>query len=137
MQSIAIEKVHRRATKLVYSCKDMSYDDRLHLLNLHSLKGRRLRGDLIEVYKIFNGYTDLDPAVLFVTSNNDITRHSTNKIFLGHTKTMKRKNSFSHRVARHWNSLPDTIKNAKNTNIFKNLLDKNTELKTLFYEYDA
>ena len=53
-QSVAVEQVHRRATRLLEECKEMSYEERLKYLKLHSLKGRRLGGDLIETYKIFN-----------------------------------------------------------------------------------
>ena len=49
---LAIEKIQKRATKLVISLKKLSYKDRLMQLNLHTLKYRRLRGDMIEVYKI-------------------------------------------------------------------------------------
>ena len=59
-QSILIEQVQRRATKLIKGCKDMSYAERLKFLKLHSLKGRRLRGDLIQLYKIFHGLDDID-----------------------------------------------------------------------------
>ena len=52
-QSASIEKVQRRATKLLKECKEMSYSQRLKYLNLYSMKGCRLRGDLIETYKIF------------------------------------------------------------------------------------
>ena len=55
-QSIAIERVQRRATSLLQECTHMSYTDRLNYLHLHSLKGRRIRGDLIEVYKIFHAH---------------------------------------------------------------------------------
>ena len=47
-----IEKVQMRATKLVESVRNLSYEDRLTKLGIPSLKYRRLRGDLIEVYKI-------------------------------------------------------------------------------------
>ena len=47
-----LEKVQRRATKLVTSIKHLSYEDRLRKLKLPTLKYRRLRGDLIEVFKI-------------------------------------------------------------------------------------
>ena len=60
-QSSAIEKVQRRATKILRECQNMSYPQRLNYLNLFTLKGRRLRGDLIEMYiKITNSLTDLD-----------------------------------------------------------------------------
>ena len=58
-QSTAIERVQRRAASLLQECTHMSYTDRLNYLHLHSLKGRRMRGDLIEVYKIFHAHIDL------------------------------------------------------------------------------
>ena len=53
-----LEKVQKRATKLVEECKKMSYIDRLKYLNLPTLKYRRIRGDMIEVFKIVNNYYD-------------------------------------------------------------------------------
>jgi len=46
------EKVQKRATKLIINLKNMSYTDRLKRLNLPTLKYRRLRGDMIKVFKI-------------------------------------------------------------------------------------
>ena len=43
---------------MVRGCKDLSYTERLKLLNLPTLKFRRLRGDMIEVFKILNGFYD-------------------------------------------------------------------------------
>jgi len=42
-----------------------TYDDRLNILKLTTLETRRLRGDLIEVFKMFRGYDNLDPLMLF------------------------------------------------------------------------
>ena len=50
-QSAAIERVQRRATKLLYEIREWSYERRLKFLNLPSLKYRRYRGDLIQTYK--------------------------------------------------------------------------------------
>ena len=44
----ALEKVERRATRLIPSIQDRSYKDRFKMLNLFTLSKRRLRGDLIE-----------------------------------------------------------------------------------------
>jgi len=48
----AIKKVQKRATKLVISLKKFSYADRLVHLGFPTLKYRRLRGDMIKVFKI-------------------------------------------------------------------------------------
>ncbi|XP_060068338.1 uncharacterized protein LOC132548490 [Ylistrum balloti] len=55
-----LESVQRRATKSLPGMQDMSYQDRLQKLNLPTLTYRRLRGDMIELYKITNGIYDKD-----------------------------------------------------------------------------
>ena len=47
---IIIENIQRRATKLVDSCKNLSYPERLCKLGLPTLEYRRERADLIQVY---------------------------------------------------------------------------------------
>ena len=47
-----IEKVQMRATKLLPSIRTLRYKERLKKLNLITLKYRRIRGDMIELYKI-------------------------------------------------------------------------------------
>ncbi|CAL4106161.1 unnamed protein product, partial [Meganyctiphanes norvegica] len=53
-----LEKVQHRVTKLVPGLQDESYEERCSKLNLPTLEQRRLRGDLIETYKILNGHED-------------------------------------------------------------------------------
>ena len=48
----ALEKVQRRATKLVPELQHLSYGNRLSVLNLPSLLYRRRRIDMITVFKI-------------------------------------------------------------------------------------
>jgi len=45
-----LEQVQKRATKLVIPVKHLKYEERLKQLNLPTLKYRRIRGDMIEVY---------------------------------------------------------------------------------------
>jgi ribonuclease P/MRP protein subunit RPP40 len=50
-----VEYVIRRATKLIKSWKDETYENRLKKLPLTNMKTRRLQGDLIEVFKNVQG----------------------------------------------------------------------------------
>ena len=46
-----IEKVQKRATRLMVKDRSVCYEDRLRMLTLTTLETQRLRGDLIEVFK--------------------------------------------------------------------------------------
>ena len=49
-QSITVERVQRRATKLLMETRHMTYTQRLEYLDLPSLWHRRIRGDMIQVF---------------------------------------------------------------------------------------
>ena len=57
-----VERVQRRATKLVPELRDLPYPERLQALNQPSLYYRRRRGDMIAVYQMLHGGFDLDTA---------------------------------------------------------------------------
>ena len=61
-----IERVHRRATRLVTGMQGFNYNDcRLKQLCLMKLEGRRMTSDLVETFKIVNGKYDINPELLF------------------------------------------------------------------------
>ena len=51
-----VEKVQRRATKMLGHLKNLPYPERLRRLKLPCLEHRRKRGDIIEVYKYRHGF---------------------------------------------------------------------------------
>uniref|UniRef100_A0A3B3RWV8 Reverse transcriptase domain-containing protein n=1 Tax=Paramormyrops kingsleyae TaxID=1676925 RepID=A0A3B3RWV8_9TELE len=127
----ALEKVQRRATRMIPGLRGMSYEERLAELNLFSLEQRRLRGDMIQVYKILTGLDAVQPNDYFNISLNTRTRGHKWKLAGEHFKTNLRKHFFTQRVVRVWNSLPASVVEAKTMGSFKSELDK--ILTTLSY----
>ena len=65
-----LEKVQAKATKMIPSLRNINYERRLDRLNLFSLEKRRLRGQLIETFKILKGINNIDYRNIFALSEN-------------------------------------------------------------------
>ena len=60
-----LERIQRKATKMIQKLQNISYEMRLKECGLTTLETRRLRGDQIEVLKILNVYENIDINILF------------------------------------------------------------------------
>ena len=99
-QSVTIERVQRRATRLINTLRDLSYTERLKKLYLPTLKYRRFRGDLIQVHKIINQIDDLKFDTFFGTpTKSDITRNAEYKLCVEYSQTNAKRFTFSNRIA--------------------------------------
>ena len=84
----------------------LTYEAQLKECGLTTLETRRLRGDQIEVFKISNGYENIDSIIFFLEIKEG-------KITTGHNYTLVkkqsrldvRKYSFSQRTINDWNKL--------------------------------
>jgi ribonuclease P/MRP protein subunit RPP40 len=128
-----LERVQRRATRMVEECKGLDYEERLKVMNLTTLETRRERADLIEVFKILNGLEGLSEEDFFVRnssvtagsmSSGTSTRGNSFKLYKKGVKLDVAKYSFANRVVNNWNKLPDTVVKAETVNAFKGRLDK-------------
>lgn len=121
----ALEKVQRRATKLVPSLKKLVYSDRLAKLGLTTLKERRNRGDLIQFFKINSGFNIVNLQRNIAKAPQTGTRKSHHSLVRPPiSKISQREHCFNYRVIPIWNALPNEVIDSSNTNQFKNKLDK-------------
>ena len=119
-----LERIQRRATKIIPELRDLSYESRLLQCGLTTLETRRLRGDQIEVFKIVNGYEDVDRNMYFKLKEGSRTRGHKAALVKEQCRLDMRKYSFSQRVINEWNKLPNDCVNASSVNMFKNRIDR-------------
>ena len=60
-----LEGVQRRATKMIPSLRNLSYEKRLKRLGMFSRRCRRLRGDMIEMSKMIHGIDKVNLGKLY------------------------------------------------------------------------
>jgi ribonuclease P/MRP protein subunit RPP40 len=92
-----IEGVQRRATKLVVQMNGMSYEEILKFLDMTTLETRRVRGDLIEVFKIVKGMEDVNKEQFFTMEKGCMRGHEL-KLFKPSCRLDCRKYTFSNQV---------------------------------------
>ena len=113
--------------------RNLEYHDRLSQMNLTDLKTRRLRGDLIQMYKIINGLECINLKKGIIYNLNSSGSHRKYN-FRRHRQTLVRelvKNCSSrfyfltNRIVNHWNQLLNELIEAKNINFYKTKLVQN------------
>ena len=126
-----------RATKLVMKLKHLKYKERLERLKLQTLRYRRTRGDMIEVYKILTESNCKSVNSELELHKKRVTRGHNLKLVNSRCHYDLRKYSFAVRVVNIWNSLPVSVISANNVNTFKNRLDKCWANQKLIFDYES
>lgn len=105
-----LEGVQRRFTKKLSGCHSLSYSNRLLKLGAESLQLRRLKADLVMMYRSLFGHVNIDTSNLFRrASNSHNTRGHLFKLDKEHGDLNCRMHSFACRSVNVWNSLPADI----------------------------
>ena len=140
----AIERVQRRATRLVPEIRNLSYNDRLRALKLPTLKFRRERADIIETYNILTEKhivnTDCRCSLcpgkkMFMKSLAANTRGHSMKLQAQKVYGI-RYHFLADRVVNKWNSLSESTVTQPTLQKFKTELHKQWDNDTdIYYEF--
>nr|VZI35257.1 unnamed protein product [Spirometra erinaceieuropaei] len=119
-----LERVQRRATKMVRGQSSFPYATRPVNLNLLTLSYSQLRGNLLQAFRIVKG---LDCSLAFedffeFATTTDLRGHPL-KLRTQHARLDVRKFSFSVRVVKPWNALPADVVMSPSIQRFKKNLD--------------
>ena len=118
-----LEGVQRRVTKLIPRLLNKPHEERLSELNLFDLAKWRLRGDLMEVFKIIEGIENMNMEKYFTIDTFDITRNNGYKIVVKRFQTNDAKHFFFNPVVNVWNGLPSIVIDCFTIEIFKKCVD--------------
>ena len=132
-----LEDVQKRMMRSLSDCPGRSYEERLEKAGLTTLKERRIRGDLIETFKVTKGIDRVDKNKWFdirggdearptrantMISDGTVERRS-DVLYKNAASSETRNNFFTMRVVRSWNELPEEVKSKKSVDSFKSAYD--------------
>ena len=78
---------------------------------------------MIQVYKILNGYEDIDTECFFTVDSDSYTRWHPFKLKKIRGNTVRHIPIFSYRTVNDWNSLPSSVVLSNSVNCFKSRLN--------------
>jgi len=124
-----VENVQKQFTRRVLkkcNIDPMSYEERLLLYGMDTLELRRLKTDLILMYKMHHGIVDLNVSRFFPpppARNVNLRSNSANLQFPYVPRLNSVKYSFAFRVRKFWNQLPSHCITAPNVYTFRKLIN--------------
>ena len=129
-----LENVQRSFSRRVYGMSALDYSARLSKLKLDPLELRRIKADLIFVYKLLYVLFDVGFSVFFNFSVTTSTRGNGLKLQAVNVKSRICRNSFANRIVRIWNCLPYTVIHSSTLKHFKTEINS-SKINAMLLQY--
>ena len=108
---------------MIPEIRNHSWNQRIQDLDLISLVQRRLRGQLIEVFKYLDRFSSASARGLFDYDLNDRISNNRAELIVKHFNTSVAHHFYSIKITTTWNALPNEVVSSRTVNSFKNSLD--------------
>ena len=118
-----LERIQRRATKMIRGLEHFSYDDRLKELGLFNLEKRRLQGDLLTAFQYLEEVYKQEGNQVSVWIDSGKKRENGFKIKEGRFRLDVSGKFLTERLVRCWNRLPREAADTLSLEVFKARLD--------------
>ena len=124
-----LEKVQRRATKLVPRLKNNSYEERLDIPQYLQTRAKKTEG---RFNRNFQNINDKGKHKLrnLLHEKSKPSQGNSAKLFQKRSRLLVRSNFFSQRVVRYWNALPNNVVEAPSISTFKKRIDEYWRIQT-------
>jgi len=104
---------------MVPGMKELSYEKRLQCIGLWTLEERRNKADLLEVFKMYKGWSTTSFDSLFTLMDDSRTRGHSAKIAKSRCRLDTKRYFFSQHVIDRWNRLDQSVIDSATINAFK------------------
>ena len=118
---------------MVPGMKELSYEKRLQRIGLWTLEERRNRADLLEVFKMYKGWSINSFDSLFTLMDDSRTRGHSAKIAKSRYRLDMKRHFFSQRVIDRWNRLDQSVIDSAIINAFKTGLSRTRNASVGFF----
>ena len=121
-----LERVQQRAVRMTSGLRCKTYEEKLREAKMLSLAERRVRGDMLETWKVLADESRSGLLLRADSLSERVTRGTTSKALVKESRINLdiRRNFFTNRVVNPWNALPTELRNAKTFESFKLGYDK-------------